>query len=113
MGDRADILKGTLDLIILRVLTSGPLHGFGITRRIRDTTDSVLDVDDGALYPALHRLEDRGWIAARWGRSEKNRRAKYYRLTAKGRRQLKRELSAWSRFSEAMEKMIRGDKQPA
>ncbi len=113
MGQRAEILKGTLDLIILRALAGSPLHGFGITQSIKKTTDSVLDVDDGALYPALHRLVDRGWIASKWGRSEKNRRAKYYRLTAKGRRQLKSELAAWERFSRAMENIINADEQHA
>lgn len=113
MAQRAEILKGTLDLIILRALAGAPLHGFGITQSIKKNSGSVLDVDDGALYPALHRLEDRGWIASKWGRSDKNRRAKYYRLTARGRRQLKSELAAWERFSRAMESIIKADEQHA
>lgn len=113
MSERTDVLKGTLDLIILNALSGGALHGYGIAKHIRRTTDAVLDVDDGALYPALHRLEDRGWIRARWGKSKKNRRAKYYSLTAKGRKQLGVELSAWERFSEAMHKIIAAGEQPA
>jgi len=101
-----DVLRGTLDLMILKALSGGPVHGWGITQWIRRTTDEALKVEDGALYPALHRLEDRGWIRAEWGTSENNRRAKYYELTAKGRRQLDRELATWSRFSEALGKIV-------
>jgi len=101
-----DVLRGTLDLMILKALSGGPVHGWGITQWIRRTTDEALKVEDGALYPALHRLEDRGWIRAAWGKSENNRRAKYYELTAKGRRQLDRELATWSRFSEALGKIV-------
>jgi transcriptional regulator len=102
-----DVLRGTLDLMILKALSAGALHGWGLTQWIRRTTDDALKVEDGALYPALHRLEDRGWIRAEWGTSENNRRAKYYELTAKGRRQLDRELATWSRFSEALGKIVR------
>jgi transcriptional regulator len=82
------------------------LHGYGLTRWIRSTTDEALSIEDGALYPALHRLEDRGWIRAEWGVSENNRRAKYYSLTAKGRRQLGTEMESWTRFSEALGKIV-------
>jgi transcriptional regulator len=92
--------------MILRALEPGPRHGYGITRWIRDRSDEVLQIEDGALYPALHRLVHRGWIDADWGTSENNRRAKYYRLTAEGRRQLERELRTWERFSGALSKLL-------
>jgi transcriptional regulator len=101
-----DVLRGTLDLMILRALSPGPLHGYGITRWIRETSGEVLQIEDGALYPALHRLVHRGWIHAEWGTSENNRRAKYYSLTAEGRRQLQRELRTWERFSQALGKLL-------
>jgi transcriptional regulator len=101
-----DVLRGTLDLMILKALSGGALHGYGLTRWIRSTTDEALSIEDGALYPALHRLEDRGWIRAEWGVSENNRRAKYYSLTAKGRRQLGTEMESWTRFSEALGKIV-------
>jgi transcriptional regulator len=85
VSGQTDVLKGTLDLMILKALSWGPTHGYGVTKWIRSTTEGALDVDDGALYPALHRLERRGWIEAEWGVSENNRRAKYYRLTREGR----------------------------
>jgi transcriptional regulator len=106
MTDPTDVLKGTLDLMILKALSRGAMHGYGVVRWIRRTTDEALQVEDGALYPALHRLERRGWIAAEWGLSENNRRAKYYELTPAGRRQLARELKTWTRFSEALRKII-------
>jgi transcriptional regulator len=101
-----DVLRGTLDLMILKALSSGELHGYGLTQWIRRTTDDALSIEDGALYPALHRLEERGWIRAEWGVSENNRRAKYYSLTARGRRALERETDSWSRFSEALWKIV-------
>jgi len=101
-----DVLKGTLDLIILKALSWGPEHGYGVTQWIRRTSDDTLQVEDGALYPALHRLEHRGWIRAEWGISDNNRRAKFYQLTAEGRRQLTRELSTWRRFSHALGKIV-------
>lgn len=113
MAAHTDVLRGTLDLMILKVLSRGPTHGYGVTKWIRQTTDGALDVDDGALYPALHRLERRGWIDAEWGVSENNRRAKYYRLTVEGRRQLRRELSSWAQFSAALSKIITATRQPA
>jgi PadR family transcriptional regulator, regulatory protein PadR len=101
-----DVLKGTLDLMILKSLSGGPRHGYGVMRWIRSTTDGALAVEDGALYPALHRLVARRWITAEWGVSENNRRAKYYELTAAGRKQLARELATWARFSEALGKIV-------
>jgi PadR family transcriptional regulator PadR len=113
VGEQIDVLKGTLDLMILKALSWGATHGYGVTKWIRQTTDGTLDIDDGALYPALHRLERRGWIAAEWGVSENNRRAKYYELTTEGRRQLRRELTNWARFSEAVGKIVSATRQPA
>jgi transcriptional regulator len=101
-----DVLRGTLDLMILKALSGGALHGYGLAQWIRSKTDEALSIEDGALYPALHRLEDRSWIRAEWGVSENNRRAKYYSLTAKGRRQLGREMESWTRFSEALWKIV-------
>jgi PadR family transcriptional regulator, regulatory protein PadR len=101
-----DVLKGTLDLMILKSLSGGARHGYGVMLWIRSTTDGELAVEDGALYPALHRLVARGWITAEWGVSDNNRRAKYYALTTAGRRQLKRELTTWARFSEALGKIV-------
>jgi transcriptional regulator len=110
MTKRTDVLKGTLDLLILHALAPGPQHGYGITRWIRGTTGDVLQIDDGALYPALHRLEDRGWILADWGVSDNNRRAKFYRLSAEGRRRLETETLAWERFSGAVGDVIRASR---
>jgi PadR family transcriptional regulator, regulatory protein PadR len=113
VGEQTDVLKGTLDLMILKALSWGATHGYGVTKWIRQTTDGTLDIDDGALYPALHRLEGRGWITAEWGVSENNRRAKYYELTVEGRRQLRRELSNWARFSAAVTKVVNATRQRA
>lgn len=98
----SDIYTGTLDLLILRSLSSAPLHGYGIGRWIRTTTEDVLTVQEGALYPALHRLERKGLIAEEWGVTETNREAKFYRLTASGRRQLKSETERWERHAQAV-----------
>ena len=106
MTTTTDVLKGTLDLMILKSLSGGAQHGYGVVRWIRGTTDGTLEIDDGALYPALHRLVARRWITAEWGVSENNRRAKYYELTAAGRKQLARELATWARFSEAVGKIV-------
>jgi PadR family transcriptional regulator PadR len=104
MTDRqADLLQGTLDLLILMTLALGPHHGWGVSQRIQQMSKEVLQVNQGSLYPALHRLEHRGWIAAEWGTSENNRKAKYYRLTKRGRAQLQTEEAQWRRFSEAVE----------
>jgi PadR family transcriptional regulator PadR len=109
MAGATEVLKGTLDLMILKALSWGPMHGFGMTKWIRQTTDEALQIDDGALYPALHRLERKDWIESEWGVSENNRRAKYYQLTRAGRAQLRRELVTWSRFSDAVWKIVNAD----
>ena len=97
-----DLLQGTLDVLVLRTLAGGPMHGWGIAQRIQQVSEDVLRVNQGSLYPALHRLEDEGWIDAEWGTSENNRKAKYYRLTAAGRKRFKEELDYWQRFSGAV-----------
>ena len=103
MADRPlDLLQGTLDVLILKTLSWEPAHGFGISRTIRQRTDGVLGVEDAALYQALHRLEKKGWVESEWGLSENNRRAKYYRLTARGRQELRAEAETWQRFSSAV-----------
>ena len=103
MGDKsqsgAEMLKGTLDMMILRTLITGDAHGHTIAKVIERTSEDVLEVEQGSLYPALYRVEFRGWIKSEWGESENNRRAKYYRLTAAGRRQLQTETETWSRLS--------------
>jgi PadR family transcriptional regulator, regulatory protein PadR len=101
-----DLLQGTLDVLILKTLSWEAAHGFGISRAIRQRTDGVLGVEDAALYQALHRLEKRGWVDSEWGLSENNRRAKYYRLTAKGRQQLRAEESVWRKYAEAVFKVL-------
>jgi PadR family transcriptional regulator, regulatory protein PadR len=100
------LMQGTVDLLVLRALQAGPAHGYAVSRWIRERTDGVLSMEDAALYQALHRLEARGWIAAEWGLSENNRKAKYYQLTAEGRRQLKSEVSLFRRYAEAVFKVI-------
>ncbi len=104
--DRLELLQGTLDVLILQTLSQGPMHGYAIVRRIQQVSEEVLRVEEGSLYPALHRMERRGWIEAEWGTSENNRRAKYYRLTGAGRKQLKAERSMWQRLSEATSKVL-------
>ena len=99
---RVDLLRGTLDLLILRTLLPGPSHGHAIARHIQRTSEELLKVETGSLYPALYRLEAKGWIAASWELSDKGKRARYYRLTAKGRRQLAAERSRWSTFVRAV-----------
>ncbi|HEX8725908.1 MAG TPA: PadR family transcriptional regulator [Gemmatimonadaceae bacterium] len=105
-ASNADVLQGTLDLLILKALSVEPMHGWGVAQRIQQISRDVLQVNQGSLYPALHRLEYRGWIAASWGASENNRRARFYRLTATGRRQLQSELATWRRFSSAIELVL-------
>jgi PadR family transcriptional regulator PadR len=100
--DRSDLLQGTLDMLILKIVALGPVHGYGISQRIQQVSREVLQVQQGSLYPALHRLEKRGWLAATWGESESGRQAKFYRLSAKGRKQLQREESQWNRLAEAV-----------
>jgi transcriptional regulator len=101
-----ELVRGTFDLLILKTLSWGPMHGLGVLRWIERVTENRLQIEEGALYPALHRLEQRGWLDAEWGYSESNRRAKYYRLTTKGRRQLTAELSKWARYTEAVGMVI-------
>jgi transcriptional regulator len=105
MSDRNEkhaFVQGTLDMLILRTLAGGPLHGYGIANRIQQASDDFLKVEEGSLYPALHRMERRGWIEAQWGLSEANRKAKYYRLTAAGRAQLKEAAKGWAGLVKAI-----------
>jgi PadR family transcriptional regulator PadR len=102
-----DFLKGTLDLMVLKTLSWSPSHGYGIARWIEHCTDDVLQVEEGSLYPALYKLEERGLIVADWGISEHNRRAKFYRLTAAGKKQLAASHSNWSRFADAVSKVLK------
>lgn len=104
--DRIDLLQGTLDLLILRTLRMGPAHGHRIAHSIEETSGDVLRVDHGSLYPALQRLERRGWITAEWGTSENNRRARFYRLTAAGRKQLGAETTRWEQLAEAIARVL-------
>ena len=101
-----DLLQGTLDVLVLRALARGTMHGYAVSRWIRQRTDGVLEVEDAPLYKALHRLEQGGYVSAEWGLSENNRRARYYTLTAAGRRQLKAEESAWRRYAAAVFKVL-------
>jgi transcriptional regulator len=103
---KSDLLQGTLDLLILKTLELEPMHGWGITHRIQQLSDSVLQVNQGSLYPALHRLEEQGWVSTSWKTSENNRQAKYYALTAKGRRQLAEEKANWIRLSAAVANIV-------
>jgi transcriptional regulator len=106
MGKPIDILQGTLDLLILKTLALEPMHGWGISQRIQQISKDSLQVQQGSLYPALHRLEQQEWIAAEWGASENNRKAKYYRLTAAGRKQLEFETDKWERLSAAVAQIL-------
>jgi len=100
--EKSELLQGTLDMLILKIVALGPVHGYGISLRIRQISKDVLQVQQGSLYPALHRLEKRGWLEADWGESDNGREAKFYRLSAKGRKQLAAEHSNWDRLSEAI-----------
>ena len=102
MSKPTDLVQGTLDLLILKTLALQPMHGWAVAQRIKQVSRDVLQVQQGSLYPALHRLEQQGWIRAEWGESENNRRSKYYELTAAGRKQLSEETAYWSRLSEAI-----------
>src|ERR1700723_3622665 len=104
--EKADLLQGTLDLLILKVVALGPVHGYGISLRIRQLSDAVLQEHQGPPYPALHRLEKRGWLAADWGESENGRQAKFYRLAAAGRKQLAPEEETWNRLSKAVVQIL-------
>jgi transcriptional regulator len=107
--NRTDLLQGTLDLLILKTLALGPHHGWGISQRIQQISEDVLRVNQGSLYPALHRLEEQGWIASEWGVSENNREAKFYRLTRTGQRQLQRETEQWDRMSAAVGRVLKAE----
>lgn len=106
MSKPSDLLQGTLDLLLLKILALEPLHGFAISVRLRQVSGDVLQVSDGSLYPALHKLEQEGWIKAEWKLSENNRRVKYYSLTRLGRRQLERETAQWDRLSAAISHVV-------
>lgn len=106
MANRADLLQGTLDLLILKSLVLGSLHGWGISKRLRHLSREVFELRQGSLYPALYRLEDRGWIVAEWRTSDEGRRAKFYTLTAQGRKQLAVERAQWRRFSAAVDDVL-------
>ena len=109
MADELGLLQGTLDLLVLKVLAWGPQHGYAIARWIKDRSGNALVVEDRALYLSLHRLEERGWVAAEWGVSDTNRRAKYYRLTVAGRRQLRDKITHWTRYADAVFKIIKAE----
>jgi transcriptional regulator len=104
--DNLELVRGTFDLILLQTLSWAPMHGLGVVRWIEQVTNSSLQIEEGALYPALHRLEQKGWLDAEWGVTENNRRAKYYRLTRAGRRQLTAEVTRWSRYTEAVGQIL-------
>jgi PadR family transcriptional regulator, regulatory protein PadR len=106
MASKSDLLQGTLDVLVLKTLSAGPMHGWGISQRIQQSSEDVLEVNQGSLYPALHRLEERGWITAEWGSSENNRRARFYSLTRSGRRQLAEETESWERFAAAVGRVL-------
>ena len=108
-----EVLRGTLDLLILKAVSWGPSHGFAIARWIEQATNDVLRIEEGSLYPALHRLHARGWISAEWGTSENNRRAKFYALTSKGRTQLRVESATWTRFAHAVFAALEAPPHPA
>ena len=107
MSKPADLVQGTLDLLILKILALEPLNGFAIGQRLRQVSDEVLQVSDGSLYPALHKLEQQGWITAEWKRTDNNRRAKFYSLTRPGRRHLEKEAAQWERLSTAITGLVR------
>lgn len=113
MPPSVEFRQGAIELLILRTLSWGPQHGFSIARWIQDTTNDVLCLEEGSLYPALHRMEDKGWVDPEWGVSEHNRRAKFYRLTAAGRRQLTSETRDWWRYAEAVARVLTAVARPA
>ena len=113
MAGEMDLIRGTLDLLVLRTLTGGPRHGYGILSWLRHVTDGELRIEDAALYPALHRLEARGLVDSDWGLSENNRRAKYYHLTAAGRRALRDETALWDRYARLIAQVLDPAAQPA
>jgi PadR family transcriptional regulator len=106
-NDRTDLMQGTLELLILKTLAREQMHGYGIAQRIHQAVDDLLKVEDGSLYPALYRMEERGWISSEWGVSENNRRAKFYKLTRAGRQQLSAQSVNWERISKAVMRVLR------
>lgn len=106
-GDSLDLMQGTLDILILKTLSWGPRHGYAIARWIAERTKDTLQIEEGALYTALHRMEKRGWLESEWGSSENNRKAKYYQLTPLGRRQLRAQSDAWTRYAQAVFTVLR------
>jgi PadR family transcriptional regulator PadR len=104
--EAGDVLQGTLDMLILRTLVLGPAHGHTIAQMIEQTSENALEVEQGSLYPALHRLEDRGWLVSEWGISDNNRKAKFYRLTAKGRKELNAATGRWRRMTRAIDMIL-------
>ena len=106
-SDSGDLLQGTLGILILKTLLPGAAHGYAIARWIEDTTDDVLRIEEGSLYPALRRLEDRRWVSSEWGLSENNRRARFYSITAAGRKHLRDEAAVWLRYSQAVTRVLR------
>jgi PadR family transcriptional regulator PadR len=107
MSKPTDLVQGTLDLLILKILALEPMHGWAISQRLKQVSNDVLQVSDGSLYPALHKLEQEGWITAEWKPSENNRRAKFYSLTRLGRKELEKETANWSRLSEAITQIVK------
>ena len=105
-NDRTDLLQGTLELLILNTLVRESMHGYGIVQRIQEAAEDLLKVEDGSLYPALYRMEERGWIKSEWGVSENNRRAKFYKLTRTGQKQLEAQRANWNRVSQAVTKIL-------
>jgi PadR family transcriptional regulator len=103
---KVDLLQGTLDMLVLKTLSREPMHGYGIARSIQQSTDDALQLEEGTLYPALYRMERKGWIASKWGQSENNRKARYYRVTSAGRKQLETESKAWADLSAAIAKIM-------
>jgi len=110
---RVDLVQGSLEILVLKTLSWGPMHGFGIARWLRQLTDDVLQVEEGSLYPALYRMENRGWIKSEWRVTENNRRAKYYRLTPVGRKQFAESSGAWLKLTSAVAKVLRATEEPA
>jgi PadR family transcriptional regulator, regulatory protein PadR len=106
MGRPTDLVQGTVDLLILKTIALGPMHGWAIAQRIKQVSNEVLKLNQNALYPALHRLEEQGWLESEWGQSESNRRAKYYSLTKAGRKRLDEEVAQWRRLSSAIEVVV-------
>ena len=113
MASSVDLLQGTLDVLVLKALSWGPRHGHGVARVIRDSTSGTLDVTDGSLYVALHRLEERGLVDSEWGLSDKGKRARFYRLTTAGRQQLRAETATWQRYVESVARMLNATTAPA